>query len=72
MLLGKKSIGLALAGLAAYAYYRYSKMTEDQKRDLSKNFKEKGKKIFDSIVSSGRKQGMNSSEIHEYGSQYAG
>jgi hypothetical protein len=72
MLLGKKSIGLALAGLAAYAYYRYSKMTEDQKRDLSKNFKEKGRKIFDSIVPSSRKQGMNSSEIHEYGSQYAG
>ena len=37
---------LILAGLAAYGYYKYSKMNEEQKRNL----KEKGKKLFDENV----------------------
>ena len=38
-----KGIGLLLAGLAAYGYYRYSKMTDEQKRNLM----DKGKKYFE-------------------------
>ena len=57
MLLGKKTVGLALAGLAAYAWYKYSKMSADEKRDLTNNLKEKGKNILDSVVP---KKGMNS------------
>jgi hypothetical protein len=34
---------LILAGLAAFGYYKYSKMSEQEKRDL----KEKGKKFVD-------------------------
>jgi hypothetical protein len=42
--MGKGSIiGLVLGGLAAYGYYRYSKMTEQEKKDLM----DKGKKFFD-------------------------
>ena len=37
---------LILAGLAAYGLYKYSKMNEEQKRNL----KEKGKKLFDENV----------------------
>jgi hypothetical protein len=37
---------LILAGLAAYGFYKYSKMNEEQKRNL----KEKGKKLFDENV----------------------
>ena len=45
----KKSL-LVLAGLAAYAYYRYSKLSEGEKQDLVNNVKEKGKKLYDQYV----------------------
>lgn len=38
----KKGLGLLLAAAAAYGYYRYSKMTPEQKNALM----EKGKKMF--------------------------
>jgi len=51
MLPRRKSSGglgtLLLAGAAAYAYYRYSKMTADQKRDLTNNLKNHGTQILD-------------------------
>ena len=51
MLPGRKSKGgigtLLLAGAAAYAYYRYSKMSAEQKRDLTNNLKNKGTQILD-------------------------
>ena len=37
----RKGLGLLLAAAAAYGYYRYSKMTPEQKNSL----KEKGKKF---------------------------
>ena len=46
MLRNKRSAGaLLLAVLAAFAYYKYSKMNEDQKRDL----KQKGRKLVDQL-----------------------
>ena len=41
---------LVLAGLAAYAYYKYSKLSPDEKRDLTGSIKEKGKKLFNQYV----------------------
>ena len=38
----KKGLGLLLAAAAAYGYYRYNKMTPEEKNALL----EKGKKIF--------------------------
>lgn len=38
---------LLLAGVAAYAYYRYTKMSAEQKRDLTNNLKNKGTQIMD-------------------------
>ncbi len=54
MLQNKKSGtgALVLAGLAAFAYYKYSKMSEEQKRDLVGGLKEKGKKLFDQYMPS--------------------
>jgi len=46
----KSPLGLALAGLAAFAAYKYSKMTAEQKSDLANTIKEKGRKIFGSLV----------------------
>jgi hypothetical protein len=42
-----KGGALILAGLAAFAYYKYSKMTPDQKNSLVGGIKEKGQKLFD-------------------------
>jgi hypothetical protein len=39
----KKGLGLLLAAAAAYGYYKYSKMTPEEKNGL----KEKGKKFVD-------------------------
>ena len=42
--MARRGLGtLILAGLAAFGYYKYSKMSEQEKRDL----KEKGKKFVD-------------------------
>lgn len=47
MLENKRSAApLLLAGLAAFAYYKYSKMTPEKKNDL----KEKGKDLVDKYV----------------------
>ena len=51
MLNNRKSSGvLLLAGVAAFAYYKYSKMSEERKRELVDNLKEKGKKWFDQLI----------------------
>lgn len=39
----RKGLGLLLAAAAAYGYYKYSKMTAEEKNGL----KEKGKKFVD-------------------------
>jgi hypothetical protein len=41
---------LLLAGLAAFAYYKYSKMSEDEKKKIVGDLKEKGKKFYDQNV----------------------
>jgi len=38
--------GLILAGLAAFAYYKYSRLTPEEKHDLASNLKERGRKLF--------------------------
>lgn len=39
--------GLILAGLAAFAYYKYSKMSPEQRSTLVSDLKEKGQKLYD-------------------------
>lgn len=46
----KKLSLLFLAGAAAFVYYKYSKMTEDEKQDLLDSLKAKGKKLYDDYV----------------------
>lgn len=38
---------LLLTGVAAFAAYKYSKMSEEEKRELLNKLKTKGKKIYD-------------------------
>ena len=37
---------LLLAGLAAFAYYKYRKMTPQQRTDFLNNVKDRGRKVF--------------------------
>lgn len=42
---------LILAGIAgAVGYYMYSQMSEEEKKEMMDNLKEKGKKIYDDYV----------------------
>ena len=41
---------LLLTGAAAYAAYKFSKMSEAEKKDLADKLKEKGKKIYDQFT----------------------
>ncbi len=49
-IMNTKFSGLILAGLAAFAYYKYSKMSVDEKRNLVSSIKEKGKKLYNEYV----------------------
>jgi hypothetical protein len=45
-----RSGSLLLAGLAAFAYYKYSKMTPEERRSMFDGLKEKGKKLINDYV----------------------
>jgi hypothetical protein len=48
MLQNRKSTGtFLLAGLAAFAYYKYSKMSAEQKKNIVGDLKDKGRKLYD-------------------------
>ena len=63
---GKKSLGLALAGVAAYAWYKYSQLSEQEKRDLTNNIKEKGKKLIGSLQKGTAMNGQTFDESTQY------
>lgn len=44
------TIPLLLAGLAAWGYYKYSKMSEAEKKNLVSGWKEKGQKFYDENI----------------------
>lgn len=46
---GQKTSSLLLAGLAAYAVYKFSKMSADDKTRLANSLKDQGKKMIDKI-----------------------
>lgn len=51
---GKKKMGigaLILAGAAAFAYHKYSKMSEQEKNDLLGSLKDKGKRFYEDNLS---------------------
>jgi hypothetical protein len=64
MLLNRKTT-LLLAGLAAYAYYRYSKMSPDQRKSIVDNIKSKRKKIFDQFKPSSVRSAMAGEDFYD-------
>jgi hypothetical protein len=45
-----KATAIVLGALAALAYYKYSTMSDEQKRTMVGNLKKKGKKLYDDYV----------------------
>jgi hypothetical protein len=45
-----KGGALLLAGLAAFVYYKYSRMSDEEKRRIATNLKEKGRNLYDRYV----------------------
>jgi hypothetical protein len=41
---------LIVGGLAAFAYYRYNKLSPKEKEDIVANLKQKGKKLYDEYL----------------------
>lgn len=77
MLRGKSPGALLLAGVAAFAYYKYNKMSPDQRKDLVNNLKEKGKKIFGQFIPGEKQQaqanpGTANGQHYGEGSNYTG
>ena len=44
------TIPLLLAGLAAWGYYKYSKMSDQEKKNLVNGWKEKGQRFYDENI----------------------
>lgn len=69
---------LLAAGLAAFAYYKYSKMSEDQKRTLVSDLKDKAQNLYEQYVPTEvkdifAKKGAGSTEsTFDEGSSYTG
>ena len=49
---------LLLAGAAAYAYYKYSKMTPEQRKTFVGNLKQKGRDFVDHYMPSTNNRGQ--------------
>ena len=59
-----------MAGIAAYASYRYNKMSRQEKDDLAANIKARGQKIYDDYVP-GEVKKMFSKKSEETGRNYS-
>lgn len=46
---------LVVAGLAAFAYYKYSKLSEEEKRNITNDIKETGRNIMKEFIPEGIK-----------------
>ena len=68
----RPTLPLLLAGLAAYGYYKYSKMSADEKEKLVGGLKDKGRRFYDEKVPQnlkdlfGQKQTVNGSADNSF------
>jgi hypothetical protein len=64
-----KAASILLAGVAAYAAYRFSRMSPEQKKDLTDNLKNQGKKILGKFMPQEKGASATGQHFGE-GSQY--
>ena len=72
---GKGPGALLLAGIAAFAAYKFSKMSPEQRKDLVGNLKEKGRKIFGQFMPGNKTSTSGATANGQHfgeGSQYTG
>lgn len=53
MLQNRKTSALLVAGLAAFAYYKYTRMTPEERTKLADNIKDKAKGFTDQVLPGG-------------------
>ncbi|HEY0677855.1 MAG TPA: hypothetical protein VGD17_06200 [Chitinophagaceae bacterium] len=72
--MGKSPVGLLLAGAAAFAYYKYSKMSPQQRKDLVGGLKDKATKIFGQFMPGEKQTAATTANGQHYGegNQYTG
>jgi hypothetical protein len=58
-----------LAGLAAFAYYKYAKMSPEEKQKFAGNIKEKGKKLYNDYVPAEVKNMLHKKDGEQAGRQ---
>lgn len=63
---GQKTGALILAGLAAFALYRISKMSAEDKTRLADNIKDKGRQLMDHLNPRNMKQKFASAANNVY------
>lgn len=69
---------LLAAGLAAFAYYKYSKMSEEQKRSLVSDLKDKAQNLYDQYAPAevkdlfGKKGSASAESTFDEGTGYTG
>ena len=59
LLRNKKSTGLVLAGIAAFAYYRYTRMTDEEKSKLVDTITNAGKDFFGKFMRNSSQNGSD-------------
>jgi len=61
-----KTGALLLAGLAAYAVYRISKMSQEDKTKLANDLKDKGRQLIDQLNPGNLKEKFSRTANHAY------
>ncbi len=61
---------LLLAGLAAFAYYKYSKLSPAEKNNITGTIKEKGKKLYDQYVPAEVKKIFENNDRSNYNNDF--
>lgn len=60
----RNKLSLLLAGAAAFGYYKYSKMSAEEKNRLISDLKEKGKKLYGQFMPSSNSNDLQPRPVH--------
>lgn len=64
ILRNKKTSGLILGGLAAYAFYKYSKMGSEEKSKFTQSIKDTFKDLVGQVLPGSKSNGTSSTPAH--------
>ncbi len=61
---------LLVSMAAAFAYYKYSRLSPDEKNDLAESIKEKSRKLYDQFLPDELKRVFDSKDTGSYASDF--